>query len=83
MWFVDKIGKIFHINFLEYAHWFISIRISQLKENYISVYQARYYTFVFENDLNTSTIEENAKCCETTLPHDMMFTEEYDYTSDN
>ena len=21
-WFVDTLGKIFHVNFLEYAHWF-------------------------------------------------------------
>ena len=28
-WFVDTLGKIFHVNFLGYAHWFISIRMSQ------------------------------------------------------
>ena len=27
-WFVDTVGKIFHVNFLRYAHWFMSIRIS-------------------------------------------------------
>ena len=27
-WFVDILGKIFHVNFLGYAHWFMSIRIS-------------------------------------------------------
>ena len=41
-WFVDTLGKIFHVNFLVYAHSFTSIRISQLKEHSISVYQARY-----------------------------------------
>ena len=25
--FVDALGKIFHVNFLGYAHWFMSIRI--------------------------------------------------------
>ena len=24
-WFVDTLGKIFHVNFLGYAHWFMSI----------------------------------------------------------
>ena len=46
-WFVDTLGKILHVNFLGYANWFISIRISQLKYHYISVYQARYATPVF------------------------------------
>ena len=27
-WFVDTLGKIFHVNLLVYAHWFVSIRIS-------------------------------------------------------
>ena len=31
-WFVDTLGKIFRVNFLGYAHWFMSISISQLKE---------------------------------------------------
>ena len=30
-WFVDTLGKIFHVNFLGFSHWFMSIRISQLK----------------------------------------------------
>ena len=27
-YFVDALGKIFHVNFLEFSHWFTSIRIS-------------------------------------------------------
>ena len=27
-WFVDTLGKIFHVKFLGYAHWFMSIIIS-------------------------------------------------------
>ena len=27
-WFVDTLGKRFHVKFLVYAHWFMSIRIS-------------------------------------------------------
>ena len=47
-WFVDNFGKIFHMNFLEYAHWFISIRISQLKDHSASVDQAIYATSIVE-----------------------------------
>ena len=36
-WFVDTLGKIFHVNFLGYAHWFLSISISQLKDHSISM----------------------------------------------
>ena len=36
-WFVDTLGKRFHVNFFGYAHWFISIRISQLKDHSISM----------------------------------------------
>ena len=45
-WFVDTLGKIFHVNFLGYSHWFMSIRISQLKDHSISVDQARYSTSI-------------------------------------
>ena len=45
--FVDTLGKIFHVNFLGFAHWFMSIRISQLKDHSISVDQARYATSIF------------------------------------
>ena len=58
-WFVDTLGKIFHVKFLGYAHWFVSICISQLKDYYISVYQDRYYTSVVERYLDTDTIKEN------------------------
>ena len=45
-WFVDNLGKRFHVNFLGYAHWFMSIRIVQLKDHSISVDQARYATSI-------------------------------------
>ena len=47
--FVDTLGKILHVKFLGYAHWFMSIRISQLKDHSISVDQARYATSVVAN----------------------------------
>ena len=31
-WFVDTLGNIFHVNFLVYAHWFMSIRIYQMND---------------------------------------------------
>ena len=34
-WYGDDLGKRFHVNFLGYAHWFMSIRISQIKDHYI------------------------------------------------
>ena len=43
-WFVDTLVKRFHVNFLGFTHWFMSIRISQLKDHSISVDQARYAT---------------------------------------
>ena len=45
-WFVDTLGKRFHVNFLENAHWFMSIRIYQMKDHSISVDQARYVTSI-------------------------------------
>ena len=45
-WFVDTLEKIFHVNFLGFAHWFMSIKISQLKDHSISVDQARYATSI-------------------------------------
>ena len=40
-WFVVTSGKICHVKFLGYSHWFMSIIISQMKDHYISVDQAR------------------------------------------
>ena len=31
-WFMDTLGKTFHVNFLVYGHWFMSIIISQMKD---------------------------------------------------
>ena len=36
-WFVDTLGKRFHVNFLGYSHWFMSIIISQMKDHSIYV----------------------------------------------
>ena len=81
-WFVDTLGKRLHVNFLGYAHWFISIRISKLKDNSISLDQARYATSVVEKYLDTATIKENSRFHKTNLPHDIILTKEDASTSD-
>ena len=53
---VDTLGNRLHVNFLGYAHCFISISTSQLKDHSISVDQARYDTCVVANNLDTSTM---------------------------
>ena len=35
--FVDDLGMNFHVNFLGYAHWLMSIRIYQMKDHSASV----------------------------------------------
>ena len=47
-WFLDTLGKIFHVNFLGYAHWFMSIRISHMRDHSISMDQDRYATSIVE-----------------------------------
>ena len=70
------------MNFLGYAHWFISIGIYQLKDNTISVDQARYATSVVTKYLDTATVKVSTKFYKTTLPADMIFTKEDVSTSD-
>ena len=60
----------------------MSIRISQLKDYSISVYQARYATSIVEKYLYTATVKVSNKFYKTTLPADMIFTKEYVSTSD-
>ena len=52
----------------------MSIRISQLKDHSISVYQSRYATYAVAKYLYTGTINESSKFHKTTLPNDMIFT---------
>ena len=81
-WFVDTLGNIFHMKLIEYAHWFMSIRILQLKYHSISMDKARYATYVVENYLDTATIKENRKFHNITLPNNIIFTKEDASTSD-
>ena len=70
------------MNFLGYAHWFMSIRISRLKDHSIFVDQARYATSIVSKYLDTSTVKVSTKFYKTTLPADMIFTKEDVSTSD-
>ena len=56
-WFMDTSGKRFHVNFLVYAHWFMSIIISQMKDHAISVDQAIYATSIVIKYLDTATFK--------------------------
>ena len=67
-WLLDTLGKIFHVNFLGYAHWFMSIRISLLNDHSVSVYQARYATYIVVKYLDTATVKVSTKFYKTTLP---------------
>ena len=80
--FVDTLGNRFHVKFLGYAHWFMSIIISQLKDHSISVDQARYTTSIVEKYLDTATVKLNKYFYKKTLLADMIFTKEDVSTSD-
>ena len=73
-WFVDTLGKRFHVDFLGFAHWFMSIRISQLKDHSISLDQARYATSIVAKYLDTATVKVSNKFYKTTLLADTIFT---------
>ena len=75
-WFVDTLGNVFHVNFLGYAHWFMSIRISQLMGHSISVDQARYATSIVAKYLKAATVKVSTKFYRTTFPSDTIFTKE-------
>ena len=70
------------MNFLGYAHWFMSIRISQLKDHSISVDQARYATSVVTKYLYTATVKVSNKFYKTAMPADMIFRKDDVSTSD-
>ena len=60
----------------------MSIRISQMKDNSISVYQARYATSIVVKYLDTTIVKASKKFYKTTFPSDMIFTKADTSTSD-
>ena len=81
-WFVDTLGKKFHVKLLGYAHWFTSIIISRLKDHSISLDQAIYATSIVAKYLYIDIVKSSTKFYNTTLPSDMIFTKADAYTSD-
>ena len=81
-WFVDNLGKRFHVNFLGYAHWFMSIIISHMKDHSMSMDQDRYATSIVAKYLDTATVKSSKKFYNNTLPSDMIFTKVDISTSD-
>ena len=79
---VDNLGKIFHVNFLVFSHWFMSISVSQIKDHSISVDQDIYATSIVVKYLYTATVKKSTKFYNTTLPYDMIFTKDDVFTSD-
>ena len=81
-WFVDTLGKRFYVDFLGYAYWFMSIRISHIKDHSLSMDQARYATSVVSKYLDTATFKVITNFYMTILPADMIFTKGDVSTSD-
>ena len=80
---LDTLGEIFNVNYLGFAHWFMSIRISQIKNHSISVDQARYTTFIVTKYLDTATAKTSTNIYKTTLPSDIIFAKDDSSTSDD
>ena len=53
---------------MKYAHWFMSIRISHMKDHSISLDQAKYATYIVAKYLNTATVKTSTKFYKTTFP---------------
>ena len=79
---MDALRKIIHVNFLQYAHLFMSIRISQMRDHSISVDQARHATSIVAKYLCTATVKASKKFYKTTLPSDMIINKADTSTSD-
>ena len=70
------------MNFLGFSHWFMSIRISQLKDHSVPVDQARCVTSIVAKYLETATVKVSNKFYKTKLLSDIIFTKEDVSTSD-
>ena len=71
---MGTLGNMFHVNFLGYAHCFMSIRISQINDRFISLYQARYSTSVVGIYFYNATVKTSTEFYKTTLQSDLIFT---------
>ena len=82
IFFVDALGNRLHVNLLEYAHWFMSIRIYQMKDHSIPLDNSRYASSSVEKYLDTATVKASKTFLKNTLPSDMIFTKSDTSTSD-
>ena len=79
---MDAPGNRFHVSFLRYAHWFMSIRISQMKDHSISVDQDIYATSIVAKYLDNATSKRSTKFDNTTFPSYMISTK-YDVSTND
>ena len=77
---MDTLKKRFHVNFLGYAHWFMSIIISEMKYHSIYVGQDIYATSIVAKKLDTSTVKESTTFYNTTFPRS-AYLEFHKYTN--
>ena len=71
---MDALGNIFHLNLLGYAHWFMSIRMSQMNYYAVSEYWARYATSIVAKYLDNVIVKTSTKFYNTTFSYYMIFT---------
>ena len=79
---MDTLEKAFRVKYLGYAHWFMSIIISQMKDHSISVDQDRYSTSIVKKYLDNSIVKASKKFHKTNFPYDIISTKADAYTSD-
>ena len=72
-WFVDNLGKMSHVELLVYAHWFVSIKTSQIRDHSISVNQDIYAASIVVKYFNTATVKVSTKFYKTPFSADMIF----------
>ena len=70
--FLKTLKNILNVNFLVFAHWFMSISISHMKYHSIPIYHARYPTYIMDKYLDTATFKKIKKFYKTTFPPDML-----------
>ena len=79
---METLGKRFYVNFLVFAHWFVSISITKLKDQFVSVDQARYATSVVAKYVDTVIVKTSKTFYKTTITSDVIFTKDDVSTSD-
>ena len=80
---MDTLGKRFGVNFLVYAHWFVSTGIYQMRDHSVYVDQAIYATYIVAKYLVNATVKTSKINYNTTFPSDMIFNKAYASTSDD